>query len=410
MTLLPRPIFALVLAITGCARPSTTATPPTRALRFAADDSVSIDTVSAGIVHYRVKRPSGPFSIQIVTVPVGSRYELTAARAHDSLRSRERVSDMVRRRQARGDRIPVALNADFFDLRTGANENNQVIDGLVWKANPVTDSPFDTFRNSHIQFAVGASGRPYMDRFSYAGTLTGPCGRFVLDGINTLPRVTDALILFSAAYADAPRRDSVHAPRELALRATPSTGPGLGALELRTDGGASAAESPASIDRDHAILAAYGAVGPRLDSIARCTGPLRVSHAFRPDRGSLTMIVGGWPRVVQDGKSIASAADSLEGTFPRFSAQRHPRSAIGISRDSAVVYLIAVDGRQETSDGMSLVELGDFLVSIGVYQGMNFDGGGSTTLVIDGKLANRPSDPAGERAVGNAILVRERNR
>jgi hypothetical protein len=35
------------------------------------------------------------------------------------------------------------------------------------------------------------------------------------------------------------------------------------------------------IDREHAILAAYGAVGARLDSIARCTGPLRVSHAFR---------------------------------------------------------------------------------------------------------------------------------
>src|SRR5215211_6160227 len=88
-------------------------------------------------------------------------------------------------------------------------------------------------------------------------------------------------------------------PASWALRATPSTGPGLGALELRANGGASAAESPASIDRDHAILAAYGAVGSRLDSIARCTEPLRVSHAFRPDRGNLTMIVGGWPRVVQ---------------------------------------------------------------------------------------------------------------
>ena len=409
MTPLPRLIIAL--AITGCARPSTTATPPSSTLRFAAGDSVSIDTVSAGIVHYRVRRPSGPFDIHIVTVPVGSRYELTAARAHDSLRSRERVTDMVRRRQARGDRIPVALNADFFDLKTGANENNQVIDGLVWKANPVTDSPFDTFRNSHIQFAVGTNGRPYLDRFSYAGTLTGPCGRFALDGVNTLPRVPDALILFSAAYADAPRRDSVRAPRELETRATPSTGPGLGVLALSTDSAASAAQAPAPmVDRDRAILAAYGAVGARLDSIARCTGPLRVSHAFRPDRGSLTMIVGGWPRMVQDGKSIAAAADSLEGTFPRFSAQRHPRSAIGISRDSALVYLVAVDGRQETSGGMSLVQLGDFLVSIGVYQGMNLDGGGSTTLVIDGKLANRPSDPAGERAIGNAILVRDRNR
>ena len=57
---------------------------------------------------------------------------------------------------------------------------------------------------------------------------------------------------------------------------------------------------------------------------------------------------------------------------------------------------------------MTLVELGDFLVSVGVYQGLNFDGGGSTTLVIDGKLVNRPSDAAGERTVGNAILVRER--
>ena len=59
---------------------------------------------------------------------------------------------------------------------------------------------------------------------------------------------------------------------------------------------------------------------------------------------------------------------------------------------------------------MSLVELGDFLVSIGVFQGMNFDGGGSTALVIEGKLVNRVSDPTGERAVGNAILVRERRR
>ena len=102
------------------------------------------------------------------------------------------------------------------------------------------------------------------------------------------------------------------------------------------------------------------------------------------------------------------SAEAVQGTFPRFSAQKHPRSAIGFSRDSGTVYLVAVDGRQETSDGMSLVELGDFLLSIGVYQGMNFDGGGSTALVIKGKLANHPSDAAGERAAGNAVLVRER--
>src|SRR5262245_15432354 len=162
-------VAAATLASMACAGRSGTNPPqPQIALRFAADDSVFIDTVSPGIVHYRVRRPIGPLNIHVVTVPVKGRYEITMARALDSLRGRERVTDMVRRRRERGERIPVALNADFFDLRTGANENNQVIDGEVWKTVPVTDSPFDTFRNAHAQFAVGTDGRPYLDRLSYA--------------------------------------------------------------------------------------------------------------------------------------------------------------------------------------------------------------------------------------------------
>jgi len=391
--------------LVACARPSTSAT-PSATLRFAPGDSVVADTVAPGIMHYRVRRPSGPFNVQVVTVPLRSRYELVASRAHDSLRSREKVTEMVRRHEAQGERIRVALNADFFDLKTGANENNQVIAGEVWKANPVTDSPFDTFRNSHTQFAVGANGRPYLDRFSYAGSLDGACGHFVLDGVNTLPRVPNAVVLFTHLYADAPRRDSTHAPRELEYAASSAGGPGTGALELTSSG--RPADSSTVIAPGRAVLAAYGTTSGRLDSIARCGAPLRVTHAFRPDRGRLTLILGGWPRVVVDGRNVAASADSVEGTFPRFSAQRHPRSAIGFSRDSSTLYLVAVDGRQETSDGMSLVELGDFLVSIGVYQGLNFDGGGSTALVLNGTLANHPSDAAGERTVGNAILVSEK--
>jgi hypothetical protein len=401
-------LIVAMVALAGCTHPSLSARPASALLQFQPGDTVSVDTVAPGIVHYRVRRSTGPFNVQIVTVPVRSRYELIAARAHDSLRGRERVTDIVRRRRERGEEIRVALNADFFDLKggTGINENNQVIDGKVWKANPVTDSPFDTFRSSHTQFAVGDNGGPYIDRFSYAGSITGSCGEFVLDGVNTVPRVPNALVLFSHAYADGPRRDSVHMPRELGLRTGPTSGFGLTGLALSSDTGARAPGG--AIDSGRAVLAAYGSASARLDSIQRCARRLTLSHGFVPHRGRLTMIVGGWPRVVRDGRNVGGMADSLEGTFPRFSAQRHPRSAIGFSRDSATVYLVAVDGRQETSDGMTLVELGDLLLSIGVYQGMNFDGGGSTALVINGQLANRPSDAEGERAVGNAILVRER--
>ena len=242
-------------AVMACARPSTTPSPVALSIRFAASDSVAIDTVAPGIVHYSVKRPTGPFSVQIVTLPVGSRYELIAARAHDSLFGRERVTDMVRRRESRGERIRVALNADFFDLRggTGVSENNQILDGEIWKANPVTDSPFDTFRNSHSQFAVGADGRPLLDRFSYAGALEGACGRFALDGVNTVPRVANAMILFSSAFGSAPRRDSVQAPRELELRASRTQGPGIGELAVSHDGRAATANVPSAIGRERAV-------------------------------------------------------------------------------------------------------------------------------------------------------------
>ena len=57
---------------------------------------------------------------------------------------------------------------------------------------------------------------------------------------------------------------------------------------------------------------------------------------------------------------------------------------------------------------MSLGELGDALLSLGAGEAMNLDGGGSSTLWIDGAVVNHPSDPTGERAVGNALFVRQR--
>ena len=132
---------------------------------------------------------------------------------------------------------------------------------------------------------------------------------------------------------------------------------------------------------------------------------VRVVVGFRPDRGPLRTLVGGWPRLIVHGRSIADSVDRLEGTFKSFSVTRHPRTGVGFSRDSATLYLITVDGRQESSSGMSLVEFANLMLKLGVYEGLNLDGGGSTAMVIDGKLVNRPSDPIGERTVGNALLV-----
>jgi exopolysaccharide biosynthesis protein len=54
---------------------------------------------------------------------------------------------------------------------------------------------------------------------------------------------------------------------------------------------------------------------------------------------------------------------------------------------------------------MSLGELAQVMIELGVYEGMNFDGGGSTTMVVEGKVVNSPSDKSGERAVGSGLLI-----
>jgi hypothetical protein len=72
---------------------------------------------------------------------------------------------------------------------------------------------------------------------------------------------------------------------------------------------------------------------------------------------------------------------------------RHPRTAI-VYNDS-YVYFIVVDGRQpDASIGMTIAELALFARdTLGASWGIALDGGGSSTMVINGIVKNHPSDP-----------------
>ena len=90
-----------------------------------------------------------------------------------------------------------------------------------------------------------------------------------------------------------------------------------------------------------------------------------------------------------------------------------PRSALAINKKQTKVWFIVVDGRQkEYSEGISLNELGELLISLGAYNAINLDGGGSSTLVTENKgtamLLNAPYHtkiPMNERPVANHLGV-----
>ena len=67
--------------------------------------------------------------------------------------------------------------------------------------------------------------------------------------------------------------------------------------------------------------------------------------------------------------------------------------------------MLTADGRSEASAGIDLYDLADFLLELGAVDALNLDGGGSTTMVLDDKVVNHPSDKGGERKIGDALIV-----
>ena len=86
----------------------------------------------------------------------------------------------------------------------------------------------------------------------------------------------------------------------------------------------------------------------------------------------------------------------------------HPRTAIGIDRDTGQVLMLVVDGRQTFSRGYTMVELANLMTALGAEDALNLDGGGSSTmLALDPTglgVLNSPSDGF-ERSVANGLEV-----
>lgn len=364
-------------------------------------DSTFSTLVRPGVTHKRILDDRGPWIVNILEIDLTRPdLEIGAGRAFDRFFGREQTSSIAQRNSRDNRTVVAAMNADFFNLKTGEIENNNIIDGVFVKGTPMTGSPFDTFDNNHSQFAISSDKKPLIDRFAFEGMVLWSNGVSTpLLGVNDIPK-SQSLTLFNDYYGPSTPTDTLR----LAIRELPLTSIGMRFDTLMAIVAGQPSHGGTSISKGSVVLSAYDRNQAEISS-AKKGDTVKIWMGVAPDRGQIRTMVGGWPRVVLNGRNIAGSADSLEGTFPRFSANRHPRSGVGFSKDSTKVYFIIVDGRSQASVGMSLVEFADLMLSAGIYQGMNLDGGGSTTLVINGKIVNSPTDPTGERPVGNCLLL-----
>ncbi len=125
--------------------------------------------------------------------------------------------------------------------------------------------------------------------------------------------------------------------------------------------------------------------------------------SFEPQAGNLLWhCLGAGPRLAEKGRIRITARE--EAIKDDIAVGRAPRTGLGLAAEGTL-FLVAVDGRQPgVSIGMTLEELAALLLKLGAYDALNLDGGGSSSLYLDGKLLNNPSDGR-ERSVASALAV-----
>lgn len=147
------------------------------------------------------------------------------------------------------------------------------------------------------------------------------------------------------------------------------------------------------------VLTAWGSTRTDILDNTQVGDRLRMrfaTNAWESNIADMAITGIGW--IVKDG-----APNSSQWPSAGFPGERHPRTVLA-SNDTHV-FLVAIDGRSTASVGMTFTEMADFLIgTLGATDAVNLDGGGSTTMIVEGQLKNVPSDGP-QRPVANAVLL-----
>ena len=153
------------------------------------------------------------------------------------------------------------------------------------------------------------------------------------------------------------------------------------------------------IPSDGAVLSGDGQAAQQLvDLMARQQAGMAPSARLLVSSPiSVSASLGVEPVVLRDGARAPGWRD------PNLINPRQPHTLIGWNK-AGETYFVAVDGRSDDSDGVTMAQAADFLLGLGATDAVSLDGGGGTTFVAGKSVWNRPSDGS-ERGAVNAFVV-----
>ncbi len=327
-----------------------------------------ISDVSSGVKHIKVTRyyNGKPVRINIVEVDfnIASDVELTPVlSSQNTLKSRRTITTI-----AKNNNAIVALNGTYFKPQTGVPLGTLMINKKMYTG-PIYD-----------RVAMGIFDDGFdIARVQFNGTIKGSGHTIKVDNINQPRTLSTHTIVYTPEWGNT----SPIAPKY-----------GVGLLVV-DDKIVKASANPIEIPQNGYVIS-----GPK-KQLYPLLDKKKVDLAIEtsPQWKDVKHIISGGPYLVKNGEVFVDmTAQKLQAI-----GGRNPRSAIGYTKDNNFIF-VAVDGREGSSIGLTLMELANFMKSIGCVNAMNLDGGGSTVMYVNGQVVNNPQVKGGI-PLSNAIIL-----
>jgi hypothetical protein len=351
-------------------------------------DTGVTDTIARGALHRSFLVRQGPWAVHVLDIDRGACWQPVAVKGASGAVGRNKTSALTASMSAPDVQVAGGVNADFFlfdppGVPTGAH---------------VSDTVVVTGPGVRPVFATDDEGRTWIGVLSVVGVA-------VVDRDSIPVTSWNRIAPTGVAWMDArygPTVDTLSGSVRIVLPAlsgrVESVEASLTPTRIPSPGGVLVLgpRAPASV---HEPFLRAARPGVRLEVDVRLA-PIRPQEA-----------VGGFPVLVRDSIEVPGL-DSAGAA--NFAPVRHPRTIVGVASGGRRLFLITIDGRQPGhSVGTTNRESARVALELGATEAINLDGGGSTAMAIARyrgdsatfEVVNRPSDPQGERAVGNALVI-----
>ncbi|MEO6049067.1 MAG: phosphodiester glycosidase family protein [Candidatus Kapaibacterium sp.] len=409
-------------------------------------DSTITTTLAEGVTH-RWVATAGHQVVNVVTIDLKSGARLKSCKALDRCDGLQTAADIAASANSmmKDTSVLVATNASFWRAGTNSPIGATITDGEV------VEMPGYKRWSSLMIFDDGTAE---INRIELRGTFVWDGRRFPLSAVNRRGG-EPGLIVYNRFYGDSIPRgsrksDSAIVAEAIANRVSSDVGDDTETLDtaaiVRGYRSAKALEDrefpnlkiacaplrpkrkrdiprPAMVgDTMRMVVTAIdtGTVVRPENGCVLSAGELRdafrdmkvgdtvsLAYAITPDpEKRVREVLTGTPRLVRDGH--AGPEQEIEGSKARrFVDGKLARTAIGISRTGDTIFLVTVNSPSISlgTTGMSLEQLAVFMKSIGAYQAMNFDGGGSASMAINGAMISLQGNRPSSRRVSNALMV-----